>query len=192
MKKTLTNENGSVLLISMLVLLILTIIGIQALDTTDIELSVAANDRTYKEALNAADGGSYVAIKVVSQALNESGSPTLTAPLTYIANDGSTDSNPPSPDTFYLELLGVNAYESENDLAFPVSPTTNAVADVEPLGVVNLAGGGAEFASSYSGVGASGPKGARYGIRVRTTAPNNSRAQVYVQYMKALGVAGGL
>lgn len=192
MKNLMGNEKGSVLLISLLILLVLSMLGLQALNTTDIELAVTTNDRTYKEALNAADGGSYVAIKVVSQALNDSSSPTLIAPLSYIANDGTTDSNPPNPDTFYNELLGVDSYETENDLAFPVSPTTTVVADVEALGVVNLAGGGAEFASSYSGVGASGPKGARYGVRVRSTAPNNSTAQVYVQYQKALGVAGGL
>lgn len=194
MKTIALNERGSVLLVSLLILLVLSLIGIQALNTTDIELAITTNDITYKEALNAAEGGNYVAVKVVSQALNESSSPTLDvlSTLDYIANDGSIDSNPPDPDTFYRELIGVDNYETGADLTFPVSPTANTSVDVQRLQVVNMAGGGAEFSSSYSGVGTSGPKGAIYGVRTTATAPNNATSQVYVQYMKALGVAGGL
>lgn len=194
MRDIALNERGSVLLVSLLILLVLSLIGIQGLNTTDIELAITTNDRTYKEALNAADGGNYVAVKVVSQALNESTSPTLDllSTLNYIANDGTVDSNPPNPDSFYRELIGIDNYEAGADLRFPISPTTNASVDIQRLQVVNLAGGGAEFSSSYSGIGASGPKGAIYGVRTTATAPNNATSQVYVQYMKALGVAGGL
>lgn len=194
MRRIILNERGSVLLVSLLILLVLSLIGIQALNTTVIELAITTNDRTYKEALNAADGGNFVAIKVVSQALNESASPTLDAlsTLEYIANDGTIDSNPPNPDSFYRELIGVDNYENGADLRFPISPTANASVDVQRLQVINMAGGGAEFASSYSGVGVSGPKGTIYGVRTTATAPNNATSRVYVQYMKALGVAGGL
>ena len=187
-----TDERGFVLVACLLILMVVTLIGIQALDTTDIELVVTTNDRTYKEALNAADGGSYIAAKTVSEALNESESPVLPGTMSYIANDGTVDANPPADNAFYRELLGFDPYEPAADIAFTVSPTATATADVERLRAVNLAGGGAEFSASYSGVGASGPKGIYYGIRTQSNAPANSTSRVYVQYMKALGVAGGL
>jgi hypothetical protein len=191
-KKILCNKDGSVLLICLLILLVLTLIGIQALDTTDVELAITTNDRTYKEALNAADGGGYVAIKTISEALNNSESPSLPSTINYIANDGSVALNPPDPDTFYREIIGLDSYENEQDLAFSMSPSTEVCCDIKRLRVVNFAGGGAEFAASYSGVGASGPKGAYYRVSTNAEAPNGSCSRVDVTYIKALGVAGGL
>lgn len=51
------NENGSVLLIAVLILLLTTILGIFATNTTYIENLIAGNDKTHKQAFYNAEGG---------------------------------------------------------------------------------------------------------------------------------------
>jgi hypothetical protein len=177
----LRNEKGSVLLISMLVLVILTLLGLVALDTTDIELMVSANDRTYKEAFNAADGGGMAAVKVVRNSLDEAAGLTLPA-VTYAETAAD----------FYEELIGTNPSDDDVDISFDVSGTAQVEADVQLLRVVNIAGGGAEFAAGYSSSSTSGSTGMRYSVETEATAPNNSTSTVYLEYLKVLGTPGGL
>ena len=55
MASILKNEEGSVLLVGVMILLLLTIIGIAATNTTTIELQIAGNDRVHKTAFYAAE-----------------------------------------------------------------------------------------------------------------------------------------
>lgn len=56
------NENGSVLVVSLLILMLLTIIGIAAMSTTNVELRIAGNEKYYKMALYAGEAArGYVA-----------------------------------------------------------------------------------------------------------------------------------
>ena len=56
------NENGSVLVVAVLILLALTLIGISAISTSTIDIRISANDKFHKMAFYAADAGvSYVA-----------------------------------------------------------------------------------------------------------------------------------
>jgi Tfp pilus assembly protein PilX len=52
-----SNEKGSTLLISILILLLLTVIGIAATNTSTIEILISGNDKFAKKAFYAADGG---------------------------------------------------------------------------------------------------------------------------------------
>jgi hypothetical protein len=60
------NERGSVLVISMLILVMLTLLGFASMGTSNVEIMVAGNERTYKEnffraeAANMAGGQRYV------------------------------------------------------------------------------------------------------------------------------------
>ena len=50
-----TGESGAVLILSLLLLMVLTLLGVAALTNSRIELQLAANDRAHKQALAAAD-----------------------------------------------------------------------------------------------------------------------------------------
>ncbi len=54
---TLTNENGTALLIAMIILMVVTFIGVAANNTSTIENMISGNDRLQKVAFHAADGG---------------------------------------------------------------------------------------------------------------------------------------
>ena len=59
MQKTISilkNEDGSVIVIALLIMALLTIIGISATNTTSIELQIAGNDRIYKQNFYRAEG----------------------------------------------------------------------------------------------------------------------------------------
>jgi len=56
------NQNGAALLTSLLLMSLLTIVGVSALSTTDIELKIAGNEKSAAQALYAAEAGVYSAI----------------------------------------------------------------------------------------------------------------------------------
>ena len=49
------NEKGSVMVVAILILALLTIIGIAAMSTTNVELKISGNEKSYKMALYAAE-----------------------------------------------------------------------------------------------------------------------------------------
>jgi len=77
----LKNEDGSALLISLLILLLLTLLGIFATNTTNIEIQIAGNDKLHKLGFYAAEAArGYVAGK---PALYGPDNITSTNPLHY-------------------------------------------------------------------------------------------------------------
>jgi len=61
------NEKGSTLIISVLILVLLTVIGIAATNTSTIEVLISGNDKVHKMAFHEADGGTEVGIELVEQ-----------------------------------------------------------------------------------------------------------------------------
>jgi hypothetical protein len=59
------NEEGSVLVISVVILALLTVIGIAATSTTSIELQIASNDRIYKDNFYHAEGAAMMLARVL-------------------------------------------------------------------------------------------------------------------------------
>ena len=53
----INNEKGSLILVSMVILVILTLIGIAATNTSNLEIQITANDREYKTTFYNADSG---------------------------------------------------------------------------------------------------------------------------------------
>jgi len=52
----LTNENGSILVIAMLLLLVLSLLGTFALNTTEFEINIAANQQNWEKDFNVSEG----------------------------------------------------------------------------------------------------------------------------------------
>jgi hypothetical protein len=55
-QKILTNENGSILLIAMMLLFILSLLGTFALNTTEFEIKIAANQQNWEKDFNISEG----------------------------------------------------------------------------------------------------------------------------------------
>ncbi|HDG97458.1 MAG TPA: hypothetical protein ENG73_04725 [Desulfobacterales bacterium] len=67
------NEKGSTLIISVLILVLLTVIGIAATNTSTIEVLISGNDKLAKKAFYAADGGTGYAIRAIEDIMENSG-----------------------------------------------------------------------------------------------------------------------
>ncbi len=66
---SVNNEEGFVLIVALMIMLVLTIIGIAANRNTTTELQIAGNDRTHKETFYVADGGTEIASEILEQNL---------------------------------------------------------------------------------------------------------------------------
>jgi len=182
LKKTLHNEEGSMMVIALLILVILTLIGGTVATTSRVEVQIAGNERFHKIAFHLADSGTMVAPKVISTCLEVSGEETITG-VDYLGTSG----------TFYRELMGYAAHDSAKDLRFALASYTVDV-DVRRIGQVNLAGRGSEFASGAEGVGVGSTGGVAILFEVDSEAPGPSASlsNVTAIYRKIVGVAGGL
>src|SRR6056297_4044835 len=73
------NERGFLLVITMLILVVLTVIGMAALDSSTFEVNIAANDRWSKVAFNLADGSVYSTSKLITEALEGAADPSYSS-----------------------------------------------------------------------------------------------------------------
>ena len=65
-KKTIDNEQGFVLIVSLLILMVLMIIGIAATNTTTIELQISGNDKLAKQVFYQAEGAVAEAFRIIA------------------------------------------------------------------------------------------------------------------------------
>jgi hypothetical protein len=182
LNRTLHSEEGSMMVIALLILVILTLIGATVATTTRIEIQIAGNERFHNIAFHLADSGTMVAPKVVSTCLECSSEVDIPG-VTYLGTSGA----------FYRELMGYAPHDAERDLRFGLSGYSVDV-DVRRIGQVNLAGRGAEFASGAEGVGVGSTGGVAilYEIDSEAPGPSASLSNVSAIYRKIVGLAGGL
>ena len=69
-RKTISNERGSALIITLMLLLILTAIGIYAISISTTEMSIALQSKTGTATLNSADSGANYAIDQIPTILH--------------------------------------------------------------------------------------------------------------------------
>lgn len=65
MLRTLRNEDGSVLVVALVMLVLLTIIGISASTTSTIEIQIAGNEKIYKQNFFRAEGGAMDGVQTL-------------------------------------------------------------------------------------------------------------------------------
>ena len=177
------NDQGSALVIAMLVLLLLTMMGISATRTTDLEMQISTNYKWSKIAFYGADGGSEALIELLEQNIFSAG---------FDADGGGnftmgiiTGTNP----TFYMNDTPVPPVPSDNnrDAFMPIGyanrdPHTN----FRVGGVPELTSGSAiQMAAGYEGKG-KGVAGAggfiTYSIGSNRLDTGDSNAAVQVQW----------
>jgi hypothetical protein len=179
----LQSEQGSVIIVALLVLFTLTLLGISATTTSTVELQIAANDQLHTIAFYNTECGIFATPKLISNA------GSIAPGIEYLPNDGSYVA-----DTFFRQVIGYDAYDGgTSDITFDSGGIPVEV-DVERLGQQNIVGGGAEFASGSQGIGAGSTGGVAifFGMDAAGTGPRNSAANIRAEYRKVVGVPGGL
>ena len=192
------NEDGSILVITLLTLVALTLMGIAAITTSTIEIQIAANDKFYKTAFHNADSGVYAIPKVISVALDEnitpgniSGAEKRYDAFTYF--DPGTSDDGLSGRTFYRELAGLDNHDINPDIGFTLNNNDIEV-DVRRDSAENLVGGGVEFLSGYEGVGvgSSGGVAVFFELDSSGNAQRDTLSNIGAFYRNVIGTAGGM
>ena len=188
LNRTLHSEEGSMIVIALLVLVILTLIGASITSRTQVEIQISGNDSFHRMAFHLADSGTSAAPKVISACLDAGAEETIDN-VTYLRTDGTEGQD----GTFYRELMGYIPHDTAHDLRFQLDPYTIDV-DVRRIAQVNLAGRGSEFAAGAEGVGVGSTGGVAilYEVDSQAPGPSASLSNVSAIYRKIVGVAGGL
>ncbi len=178
----LIKEEGSVLIVALLILVVLTIIGISATTTTEIEIQIAGNDQFHRIAFYGADSGIYSTPKLIRRAVDDDAAPNEPA-INY--NSGADD--------FYRQVMGFDTYNSATDINYTLSSNTVQV-DVKRDRQETLVGGGAEFGTGAEGVGAGSTGGVAviYAMDSSGAGPSSSQSNIGAEYRLVPGVAGGM
>jgi hypothetical protein len=193
MKSYIQDESGSVTIIAaVLILVIVTLVGLSAMDTTTVELQIAGNDQRSRIAFYNADSGVYGVPKIISRIVDTSDPVGVAGEAGSIAAgvawDASTDQN-----TFFNQVMGYGVYDPTQDVVMGQGGFSTQV-DVERVRSRVLAGGGAEFASGAEGIGVGATGGVAVYYELDSWGQSTRRAvsNVIADYRKVVGVSGGL
>ena len=186
----LSNEDGGVVIVTaILILVVLSILGIAAMDTTITEKHIAVNDQRAKIAFFHADGAVFGTAKLISHAVNESAkvvAGSTDAPgITYLSS--ATD---PAQE-LYDQILEYTVYDPALDVDFTVGGV-DANSEIELINKENVEGGGVEFASGAEGIGYNFVA-LNYGISTNGFAnQRDTDRALTAQYRKLVGIPGGM
>jgi len=183
LKQLLRDERGAVLAIALLIMLALALIGAAAMITSTMELDIARNERLAKESFYMADGGTTLSPILIEEAIEARALPAM----------GGVTIDP----DFLNELLGyptaTDTPNSSPDITTEVNGKDINV-DVDRIATQILAGGAAEFAAGYEGIGGGGASGGIaifYRVDSQGSSAGTSRALIETYYRKVVNIAGG-
>jgi len=145
MKTHLNNENGSVLVIALVILVLVTIMGISASTNTSIEMQIAGNEKFHKMAFYAADGGSEVGSELLEQNIESRGWTDGTEMGEVIINNGDFWTNRQIPVSSDIRIPDVGGSQVDLRLAGDSGLSTG--------GAIQLIGG---YEGKGKGAGGSG------------------------------------
>ncbi|OGL46267.1 MAG: hypothetical protein A2W05_11165 [Candidatus Schekmanbacteria bacterium RBG_16_38_10] len=176
----LNSQEGMVLIVSLLLLLVATVVGITALSTSTTKVMIAGNQRLSEMNFSSADGGISASVPIIETTAYD-----RTVSATYAALVISAD--------FTNEITGALAQDGDTasaspDIRFALGSGTFATTvsvDVDYLYAGSPAGSAIEFASGYEGFGkGAGSGGAEvyYTVNSLSEGDAGSESGVYAVY----------
>ena len=165
----INNQDGSILLIAVVILIAVTLLGIFAINTSTIEIQIAGNDKVHKQAFCNAEGGLraiYTPIEDLRKGVDPTGFQAAYGGLNFIGN----------PDDFWDEGIDDDNSTNENGPDVIVAICNNAEVDIDKLSsdmtgetIINRAG--------YEGLGKGASANWVAGYRVASTGTAGSGAE---------------
>lgn len=204
--KILGNERGFVLVVTLLMLLILVIIGVAALNTSNIDLNIAGNQRVHKQTFYHADAGTEIAARVIEENISCPEGFTATIDTTLDGNNDAvtlanitvtnmlfaqpaSDDKLPS-DTPFTEMPSTVNRELFLDGNSVILPNTN----VRIGGITEVTeGSGLAMNAGYIGLGYSAAQGGTnilYEVNSQNLGAVNSESVVSIRWRHMIGLEG--
>ena len=150
------NQQGSILLITLMVLLILTTLGVTAISTMTTEVRMTGNAKVHRMVFYGADGGGRTYAPILSETIEG-----RAVPLKFVKPQGPVVDS----ENLKAEIFGFNPNDglvdsplNDPDLSLSLDPVAVGV-DLDRVQERYLSGGAAEFAGGYDGIGTSAAGG---------------------------------
>ena len=173
----------------LMILVVVSIIGISASDTSLTEHRIVRNERLHKELFYDADSGPYTVSKLVSRTIDEAGEQE---PSDF--NFTFIDKNPPTPPAdikteVYRQIMGFDTHDGgDKDVSFK-----NITVDIQRAKTAHASGGATEFGSGDEGVGSGSKGGVEIFYNLDSDGTNNNRSvNIIGVYRKVPDITGGL
>jgi Tfp pilus assembly protein PilX len=154
-------NDGYILITVLLLLLVLTIIGMAAINTSTVENVLSGNVRLRERNISKADAGAEVSSGLIERSVRESD-------ITGFTNIVSPSYASSSPDYLPTELRTTAFDTDTQDVAFTID-TQNVTVDIDKMYSKWIGGTAIEFAAGYEGVGKSGGSGFYTYYRINAT-----------------------
>lgn len=156
----LKNEKGAILITMLLLMVIITLIGIIAINISNVDIQISGQTKRVSKAFEGAEAGVELAVPVIENVLADGTFPSVPSGITLdTANlgteiNGGSDYNTdkPSDATPDVKISDLNGVEVK--------------VDIDRLYTFIIPGGALEFASGYEGIGA-GAAGGGVGVLYR-------------------------
>lgn len=188
----LNDQNGSALIIAIMFLLMVTIIGIAAMNTSTTEVQIATNDNLHKLTFYEADGGTEI-----GQEMIEINFPCWVGFPSSVTTIGDVVIDEPAIWTNNDEPSADYPSDSERDFHYPAYSAGDSVPHTNVRifgGLEGLKGGAFQMAAAYEMRGkALGAGGAAwvYEIHSQNVRPaRNAEAVVRIKYRHVIGAEG--
>ena len=185
----LKEESGAALIMAIMMLVLLTVIGLSALNNTDLELSIAGNEKAHKITYYAADAGNELSKELIEQSIeergwkNEAGTTKTIGQITIRNKDfWLNDDLDPDPAVDSPSSINMDA-----DLPFGIG-SGHTYLRIGTNGMLS-SGGAVQMAAGYEGMGKSAAGGGAwliYDVRSRHEGVNNSQSQIRGQWRHVL------
>lgn len=166
LSKRVRGKEGTALIISLLILIVLTLIGVYAVFTSTVETRITGNERLLELTFYAADGGTDYGRRMIEVVLNNEDFPAGAKPK-------------PDENTFRDEVRGFDTTGSP--WVAPVIGDCNMTIPVDRLRTDHIPGGSAEF-----GGGAAATMAIYYQVDSTATTAASSESQVRTTYRRML------
>ena len=154
-------HEGYILITVLLLLLVLTILGMAAINTSTVENVLSGNIRLRERNISKADAGTEISGGLIERAVRESD-------ITGFTNIISPTFASTSVDYLPTELRTTAFDPDTQDISFTVD-TQNVTVDIDKMYSKWIGGTAIEFASGYEGVGKSGGSGFYTFYRINAT-----------------------
>ena len=187
-------ENGSITVLALIMLALLTLLGIAATMTSSIEVQIAGNDDRYKKALYEADGGTEVGFEMLEQNIAcPVGFSTFNAGIGYL--DIGTDVRVYTKDFWLNPDPPTGEYPSDIERDVRIYSTDDGPhTNLSIYGATQLSTGSAiQMSAGYEGKGKGAGAGGAY-IVYRVYSQHmgigNSQAEIMSQWRHLIGQEG--
>ncbi|MFH0925199.1 MAG: hypothetical protein V1872_06145 [bacterium] len=174
-KDILANEEGTALLMSMLMLIILTFLGMASLMSTDTDLQISGNKKSHTRTFYAADSGVEAGLGILEETINSGYTPATGSPITINTTEfylnKEIEPTAPASDNSDITLSGIGG--SDVYLRIYGGETT-----LSP-------GSGIQIGAGYEGKGKGAAGGGAYiiyNIRSLAASNDNSQSKVRLQW----------